>query len=597
MQPRKSTNPNPIGTLFSTTIFGNHVNEYVNVDKPKSPAQINAENRRKIGLLKNQPKMRSSRIFFAAESIEPLTAVYPFIDIDATAATMANYREWIAVDNEKIKTANVAIDEYNQTVADYLEQNELTEIQEKFSKLFKFHNSKKEVTEFNKLVLAFNLEYGNIVKQKRLQITKPLTEVVFRQMLYLYGKQMEIYTHQYIKLGVSEPSTVKPFLVNAFHLSQMTREGNFSIDMCTKSFRNHRDRLERAGVLTYHKFKGRLKGVEMHINPQILVVFDAKTQILTTSENQYVSLSERKKLPYNDEVTRPLKSNIKNMENGQANFLVKGTATPDFSFVFYKNIPEQGKKVQTTAAAENVKVSQTFADESEKLTSYILNDQELAEKLAGGYFNNYKRLEKSRLDREAMYGTMQTDEFKILCYQEFFKNAAKLYRGRKKTPYVGSWKKAINAYAEKLFVVNNGTISLYNKQLMAQKLDEMLWRLNNAQKWFLKTKINPLFPSDYFDFTRTEKQEIGFEYTKKAYQNHLKYKENKPKLAKAVIKKSTIRKQNINHAKKFEQKINAFFKNRIELNDLIDYVNNNLPDNYLQKLSDTLLKVSTKYTC
>ncbi|WP_163398177.1 hypothetical protein [Flavobacterium fluviatile] len=590
---RTNQEPQSIGNLFSNTIFGTDVN--VKTEVSRSAAQINADNRRKIGLLKNQPKSRSSRLFLPSETLAPVKAVYPVIDNEATAASMANYREYIATENEKIKTANLVIDQYNETVSKYIEKNELTDIQKEFSKLFKFHNSKKEVTVFNKLVLEFNQQYGMIVKQKRLLTVKPLTEVVFRQMLFLYGKQLEKYTHEYIKLGISEPSTVKPFLINAFHLSQMTREGNFSTDICTKSFRNHRDRLESFGVLTHYNLKGRLKGVEMHINPAILVVLDLKTQKLTTAENQTFTSQKRKSLPYNDEVTGTFKSNIKNSENGQADFLVKGTPTAGFSFVFYKNTPKQDEKSKLGGRAENVKVSKTL---SEKLEQSILNNQEFAENLANGQYNNYSRLDKRILYEEAMYGTLSREEFKTIAIQEFFKNAAKLYRGKTKTPFIGSWKKAINAYEEKLFVVkNNGSEFLFNKQLMVDKLDEMIWRINAAQKWFLKTKINPLFPSDYFDFSRTEKQEIGFEYTQKSWKNHLKHLENKPKLAKSIAKKSQIRKSQINHSKKFDAKVNAFFKNRIELPELIDYVNNNLPENYLQMLSDRLLKVSTKYNC
>jgi hypothetical protein len=313
---------------------------------------------------------------------------------------------------------------------------------------------------------------------------------------------------------------------------------------------------------------------------------------LTSTDNQALTSQTRKEVTDNNEDTRTIKSIINKRENGQADFHLKGTASPDFSFVFYKSIQVQSSEPQTPGARENVKVSQTL---SEKLENNVLHNQKFAEKLTNGDYNSYRRIDKRILYKEATYGTMGREEFKTVIVQEFFKNAAKLYRG--KTPFVGSWKKAINAYMEKLFTVNNGNVHLYKKELMVDKLDEMIWRLNTAQKWFLKTGINPLYPSDYFDFTRTDKKEIGFEYTKLAYKNHLKYIEDKPKLAKALVKKATIRKTGINHAKKFDMKVNSFFKNRIELPELIEYVDKNLPENYLQKLSDRLLKVSTSYTC
>lgn len=571
-----------LGSLFSGNIFGNHANTPVSVKPTSKP--------------KNKPATRLEKLTFPEliENCTPVTAVHPFIDTTAFAATMDNYRLYIAHYNTMIKALNEETEKYNAAVRTFTSQNTLNEVQKTFSGLFLKQHRNAKTKEYNLLVEEFNTDRGMIIEKKKFHTVKYASEIVFQQIVYLYSLQLQKTTTEYIKLGISEASPVRQLEINAHHVTNLKRNGAFSINVTNTTIRAHRERLEEAGVFVDYLFRGHKTGLKMNISSQILVVFDAKTQKLTDTENQAFTSRTNKKLTDNNEVTRAFKSNIKKIENGQADFLEKGTPTAGFSFVFYKNIPEQDEKSKLGGGGENVKVSKTL---SEKMEAAILNDQDFAEKLANGAFLNHKRVDKRYLYQEAMYGTMSRDDFKTFILQEFFKNASKLYRGKR--VYVGCWKKAINSYAEKQFIVNNGGEPyLFNKQLMVDKLDEMLWRINNAQKWFLKTKINPLYPSDYFDFSRTEKQEIGFEYTKKAYKNHLKYIENKPKLAQSVAKKSTIRKQSINHSKKFEIKVNQFFKNRIELTQLIDYVNDNLPPNYLQKLSDTLLKVSaTKYEC
>ncbi|SDZ91363.1 hypothetical protein SAMN05443667_101269 [Flavobacterium gillisiae] len=579
MQPHNSQ-PQSLGSLFSANIFGNHANVSASVKPIRKP--------------KNTPATRTEKVTFTSlvEDVQPVMAVHPYINSTAFAATMDNYRLYIAKYNEMVEEINIEIEKENAAVRTFIATGKMNEVQKQFSKIFLLRNKNKETKEYNELVAEFNKDRGNVLEKRKHLTVKYASEIVFQQMIYLYSIQLQKTSNEYLKLGVTETSPVRQMEVNAHHITNLKRNEVHSINVCRATIRNHRKRLEEAGVFVDYLFRGHKTGLKMHVSSQILVVFDAKTQLLTSTDNQAVTSQRRKEVTDNNEDTRTIKSNINKRENGQADFPLKGTATPDFSFVFYKSIQVQSSEPQTPGGGENVKVSKTL---SEKLETSVLHNQNFAEKLANGDYNGYKRIDKRILYKEATYGTMGREEFKTLIVQEFFKNAAKLYRG--KTPFVGSWKKAINTYMEKLFTVNNGNVHLYKKELMVDKLDEMIWRLNNAQKWFLKTGINPLYPSDYFDFTRTEKKEIGFEYTKLAYKNHLKYIEDKPKLAKAVVKKSTIRKTGINHAKKFDMKVNAFFKNRIELPELIEYVDKNLPENYLQKLSDTLLKVSTKYTC
>ncbi len=231
---------------------------------------------------------------------------------------------------------------------------------------------------------------------------------------------------------------------------------------------------------------------------------------------------------------------------------------------------------------ETVKVSETL---SEKLQDITLSDSNLATRLADGEFFSHKRLDKVHLYKEATYGTLVREEFLQVIKHEFFKNLSKIYR--QSTPYAGSYQKAMNAFEER-FWVNNGTGKfLVRKEVMVDMLQKYLWMVNKAQRWFVKTGIRPLNPHDYLDPTRSHKKEIGFDYLQKSYSKHLKELENKPLQAKKAAKNAEL--------------LNAFKANRITVDELIDYVDKNLPPVFLQNLSDMLVKEMSfsqnKYDC
>lgn len=574
----RTSEPVAVGALFAPHLFGT-----TQIEKP-----VLRNFRKPTARPKKEAATRNERVAFVeiTENHPPVRAIQPLLTKEAKAKTMENYRKHIVSYNERVREKNSQTELFNVSIQLAKAEEKLTPVQIEYSKIFLRKNSCKKAVIFNELATAFNTQYGNCVELKKIQTVKFATELVFFQMLHLYSMQMEIQTLEYIKCGVTEPSTVPQFEVNSHHITNLKRENEFSIDVNNKTIRNHKERLEEAGVLYHYLFQGHKKGVKMHINSQILVVFDAKTSILGFAENQAVNLSKGKNVTYNNDTTRTYKNNIKKRENGQAAFLDLGTPAAGFLSSFYKNTPPKVDNSKLGGGGEIVKVSETLSD---LLENQIIPDQALAKNLSSGTYNNYSRIKKTVFDKEAYSGTMSRENFKALVVQEFFKNAAKLYRDKR--VFVGSWKIAINSYMEKMFLSNNGNGTfLYSKQLMADKLEQMLWRLNNAGQWFNKTKINPLFPNQYFDFTRKTAKEIGFEYTQKAYDKHVNYLSTKPRKDKEVAKKAIQRVVKINHAKKFDTKMNSFFKNRISLSELIEFVNTNLPPEFLQKLHTRIMQ-------
>ena len=94
--------------------------------------------------------------------------------------------------------------------------------------------------------------------------------------------------------------------------------------------------------------------------------------------------------------------------------------------------------------------------------------------------------------------------------------------------------------------------------------------------------------------TRKTAKEVGFEYTKTKWNEHLSAIAKYETIKKKQQSNATKRKETINHSKKCETALNRFFKNKLTYSQLFDYVEQNLPKQYLDKLPDLILKKSLK---
>jgi uncharacterized protein YqgQ len=518
-----------------------------------------------------------------------IMAVYPAITLEAFAVTMDNYRKHIETYNFKTEAENVQTIKHNLQVESFLAKNVLNEVQKEFSNLFIKKNKSLSPRAYNNLVDEFCKEYGIILKKNKIQEVKYATELIFQNLLHLYNSQLMKRNEQYMKLGVTAIRPIEEFKVNSFLVTQLKRNGIASLDLCRKTVRNHRQRLEECGVFVDYAYKGQNKPVEVHINTEILTVLDLKTSKLTIADNQHFSSIEKKELPDNNESTRTSlnesqkKENVKNIPLFDKEFPL---VTP--SYLFFTRTPTSKEQNPTEGGAvESVKVSETL---SEKLKNLIVHPQELAVNLANKEYNNYKPIDLRYLEKEAFHGTMLKEEFRELCIQDFFKSISKIYKNS--TPFAGSWKKAITLYMAHKWISFTG--DSFNKANILEDITQMRWRGEWARKWFLKNEFTPLFPYDYFDMTRKTSKEVGFEYTKVKYTEHLQNKAKYEALKKKQEANAVRRKEKINHSKKCENEVNRFFKNKITLSQLFDYVEKNLPAEYLEKLPSMIEKKTLK---
>lgn len=525
----------------------------------------------------------------ALQTENRIMAVYPAISMEAFSITMDKYRKYIAAYNFKTTAENELAEKHNREVRKFLSENHLNDIQREFAKVFLHKSKMLKPREYNVQADAFMKDHGLIIEKKKIQTVKYATELVFQNLLHLYNSQLMKRNEQYMKLRVTAIRPIEEFKINSFLVTALQRNGVTSLDLCKKTVRNHRQRLEECGVFVDYHFSGQNRPVEVHINSEILTVLDLKTSKLTTSENQCISPVNEKVLPDNNENTRTdlnesqMKENVKNISQFDKEF---PSVTP--SYLFFTRTPASKLQNSTEGAgAESVKVLNTL---SEKLQNLIIHPQELAVNLANQEYNNYKPIDIRYLFKEAYSGTMLKEEFRELVIQDFFKGIAKIYKNT--TPFAGSWKKAISLYMQNKWIAFTG--ESFNKAGIVEDIKQMRWRAEWARKWFAKNEFPPLFPFDYFDMTRKTSKEVGFEYTKAKWgeylQNKSKYETLKKKQEANAVRRKTI----LNHAKKCENEVNRFFKNKITMPQLFDYVEKNLPKEYLEKLPQMIEKKSLK---
>ncbi|MEE1899573.1 hypothetical protein V1389_14585 [Flavobacterium rakeshii] len=526
---------------------------------------------------------------------ECLKAVYPALTEEAFAKTMDNYRAFVAKYNAQTREENKLIDKHNALAKALTETKEVAKLSNDhivFIQFFPKRYNDLNTREYNAEIDSQPENLSRLLLKKRIQTIKYPTEQIFQNMLHLYNTQLMKRNSEYMRLGVRTLRPVQELDVNSYFITQLKRNNVHSLNICTKTVRNHRQRLEEAGIFVNAIFSGHTKGVKVQINPEILAIFDLQTNQYATTENQHVTPQERKELPDNNETTGTNKEEYKKKKDATQSFDDKEfpavTSSLHYKTVFYRNTGSNVKNSPEGGAAQNVKTQKTL---SEELRDLIEHPQQLAVNMANGEYNNYIPIDIRLLHKEAYNGTLTRAEFRELVIQDFIKNSAKLYRDT--TPFAGSWKNAINHWMQNKFLTYNGIE--FNKANVAEDVQQLRWRLEHARKWFNRTGIPPLYPSNYFDITRKTSKEIGFEYTKKAWERHVKYMESQPVKKRQLQRKAEARLKQINHSKKYENEIRRFLKNKISLPQLIDYVQNNLPQDFYIKLPQTLKQLEITF--
>ncbi|MBE7649252.1 hypothetical protein [Tenacibaculum finnmarkense] len=527
---------------------------------------------------------------------------YPYLDKDAVIMTMDNYRAYRDKYNDRAFLQNIEINDFNKTVLPATTPELKLRI-----KTFQKQNTELFTLQYNEQVDKFNAVLGKkYVKKRRVLKIRHSLDNIFNVFLGFQVGQLKARNAKRMEKGQSTM-----VLKNQFPRIEMNYtktidhkiNGNRRLDVCRKTLYNAIQRLIEAGVLGNYLFINKKRPVYFNINTEILHVLDGKIQNNELSKNQPFSLSKEKQLPTLNNTTSTLikrnkedDSAIRTDHNATGSRAVKQNENYDVRLAgsykvtstlenqkisskeIKKIIPDFLKGKKAALSGFNKKVR-------DNVLKNILNENELAKMLAEGKFDTYKGVRKESLLKVTQCSGLSFEEIKEFVIQDFIKSSAKIWKNH--NVYVGEWKKTINNLNEVFFK------DWINCSSLIAAIKKNRWKLEFARKWFEHSKVNALYPSAYFDKTRTLKKEVGFfaleDAWKKKHNNSAKKSANDDLQAKSNARKRAISKKqleiNKQNTARFRESVRNYVKGNISKRELITFVTNNLPKGYLGHLS------------
>ncbi|PKH51892.1 hypothetical protein CXF68_14885 [Tenacibaculum sp. Bg11-29] len=531
---------------------------------------------------------------------------YPYLDRQAVKGTMDKYRQYVFQYNEKTDVENDDIRKYNNTVV--AQHFQLSETQKKRKAAFHTQNKKEFARDYNELVIQENKGIA-IIPKRAIQKIKYSSELVFHVLVGFYVSQLRTRNAYLLEMKKS-PRTLKNSLpkLKIDHRKLATHKiaDIPRLSICKKTAQNHIKRLREADILINYLRINQNKPVSVNFNPLIIEILEGNPPKPQPPQNKPFNSLIEKSLHDSNETTRTKilkEKEIKDCANSTA--LIKSGSMPEQDNESnserlaggYKNTKGIRNEKQNSFGGANKIILPDFLNTTSKpiktsnqLTRNFLNkledDQVLAKKLAAGAYDHYKGERYDYLLKIVQYGLLSTEDFKQVILQDFMKSSAKIWK--KHNVYVGDWKNTINRLKGQMFV------NMVNKETVIAKLKEYRWKLEFARNWFLKKEeVNALFPFAYFDKTRTKSNELGFYGLHSIWKSHLKYLEKKEINGKKEIQDSNIRKRRLSAQKKLTRAISKYELGTYNQEQLFNYVQDNLPHEYLLLLPNLIKNQNT----
>ncbi|WP_299009135.1 hypothetical protein [uncultured Tenacibaculum sp.] len=523
---------------------------------------------------------------------------YPFIDREGMKNAMDNYRQFVHEYNKQVAEENKAINKYNKSVV------KPSETDAKILSLvvdFTTANAHLFTRQYNEAVAEQNERLtANYIPKKRIQTIKYTTELVFNVLVGFYISQLK--TRNNYLLQMNRPTSVLKKSLPKLTIDQRKLATHKVADIprlnfCKKTAQNHIKRLREAGILINYTYINQNKPIAVNFNPKIVEVLDGNPPKSKTSENHFFKGVSAKKLPDNSDTTRTFLLKEKEIKECAKHTIEKCGLMPQAernSGVCpadgYKNTTAISKTSEICPPVNPAHIRSILPDFlkkdrqqqgtnntiTENFIHRLQDDKALAEQLANGDFDNYKGLRYDYLRKVELYANLTSEEFKAVLIQDFIKVSAKIWKQH--NVYVGEWKKAINYLNDTLFK------NITQKSTLIQKLQEYRWKLNFARKWFIKSNVSALYPSMYFDATRTESKEIGFFGLHKVWKTHCKYLENKSKNQQRNKTQRNVRKRKLSAQQKLTTAIKKYEAGKYTAQELFSYVQHHLPNDFLLAL-------------
>ncbi|MDT0689354.1 hypothetical protein RM549_06125 [Salegentibacter sp. F188] len=525
--------------------------------------------------------------------------VHPIIIPEDIKTTMGNYLKAADAYNERVTTANQEVRRYNKVVERQRKKEPLTE--KEMASLVSFYNMIKplDIWERNKRVVEYNRCNGKpIASQEKIQTLKYQTQLVFQAILWHYSKQLYKRKDRHQRLDLHFPSELPAVEIHSGWITSAKINKERRLDVCQRTLRRQRKRLQEAGILQDYTFEGSARPVKIRINPAILSITDNHAPKKTAAGNQSLTPDGRTVCPHNNVSNRSftnnkeIKANV-DKHSGERSSAKKGLTSPNFSSI--GNTRSQGVEKNNAAAEKNnTRAEKNHTGGQKNTLSHFLRQKleektDFAAQLVAHHYDDYTPIRKEILEKEAFSGSMSREEFKELVLQDFFKTAAKLYKTA--TPYKASWLKAYNTWMQEKFITNAG--HSLNKQSLVTKIPELRYGLAAVGRYLKKhPDYNLLFPGEYFDLTRTTAKEGGFKYyAGEAWRKHQDYLKRKTTDTKVAAKK---RKRRLTDLQKAEKHVKSYLNNKFDLQELFAKVEQIGNRSVTQDLPEIIRKLNEK---
>ena len=503
--------------------------------------------------------------------------IHPILTTQGFKETIKNYNKHISVYNMKVRAKNSEVDSYNKLVIKNRRDNPATRQQQVDEFFWKDERKAMEPEQYNYHVELYNRENGYQLRKKRLaQEVKPDTEKYFIAFLHHYNMQLYKRKAMRIKYDVSVPGELPKLDLYPNKIVENKKDGAEHLPVSKETVAHHRQRMIEAGVLHSYQFRGPNRPVKVAINEDILAITDNKKPQKATTDNQQVKREITNKVHHNN-----VSSRKNTLENSK--YRRKGDATASDYNATEKGTKEPGGNVNHASKGQN-----QFSKISGVLAASLEEKGKLARDLSANKHAEYKPLDLKITQTEAYYGTMHPDDFKELAIQDIFKFSNSLFTHLHVHP--GSWTNAIKLWQAEKFM--NFTKKTFTKPKVLEEWQKMLTVLREIKKYKQNnSEWTPRYPSIYFDPAQKFKENNGFEYALNYFrvdQVDVKPRFDRNKNARKDLQKKT-------DVKKAIEKIRLFLRDKIELQELYDYVNYNCNRQVMANLHDLINKEMQTY--
>mgnify|MGYP000456578076 CR=1 FL=1 len=553
----------------------------------------------------------------------PIKAYRPYLDKEAKSLILISYREreykyneFVEAENKKNNAHNAKVDLlWKESDEGERYEQENKNLYEQYRKPLKKGKEKKarNVHDYNALAKKYNEEKGlPIIKYVKIQPLKEQQRNLTDAILRLY----ELRLHELDRTRQKSNSTDKLITIpkielNSLILRAMTHKNGRKMLLKKKqAILDGIHRLVEAGVLQYRSFRGSHRGVLYFINPEIMHVFDNKTQKIVSLDNQLVtSEGSRKaydKTPYRTTISeKNIKDDVRNLTSSKRKKIAKESEHPisesdDFlSGEIYPTDNYQnemlrspsGKDEKTKMAgrensAENVNGKSTkrnyALENSNDLRDLIEEERIFADKIHQWQYATAPPIATQTLKFEVDSGYLPKHEFRKLLIQETIKHLAKIYLNHEyyKALYplvvlkvLQTWKKS------GVFMHRNG--AELSKAKMFQQYRELLFCIFDedwgAAPRAKRGSFKPFDPNDYLNPFDSSPGTFMFHFKNVRKKNVVieKLKKETVLLAKKRGQKSIDNSRAIKRLYKYMAR--KMGHGTFDLSEITDYSRNNMP--------------------